>query len=85
MKDKFVFTPDNLIDNYDKVGPWSNCYLAEIAIRYYEPRFNKLQRELRMGDVQLMAHLCDEWQTIVWLYHLDVGYKSFPDGYVNEY
>lgn len=82
-----MITPSNLLRNIDEgnVGPWSNCYLAEIAIKYYEPRFEEIQEELGMDYVQLMARLCDEWQIIVAIYHLDVGYKKFPKGYVNNF
>ena len=34
---RFVFTPENIIANIDKLGAWSAYGLASVALRHYFP------------------------------------------------
>jgi hypothetical protein len=85
MKD-FVFTPDNLIDNLDRLGPWSTFALAEEAMLHYFPSLefkDMVERISRMAAICCKYEMC--WQDMVLLYHLDKGYKNFNPDYVNEH
>ena len=87
VKEKFVFTSENLLDNLDKLGAWSSYGLAIEALAYYFPdRYgedNMLNTEI---EVELMEKLgCNNWQCIIEKYHKEVGYKNFNPEFVNEF
>jgi hypothetical protein len=52
---RFVFTPENLIQNIDKLGPWSAYGLAATALSRYFPDeydedgFCEVDREVEIG------------------------------------
>jgi len=85
-----VITSDNLIENIDKIGPWSIYGLASIAIKHYFP--NEYDADDYCSTVR-EAELCTElgcmyWQDVVIKYQTEVGYKcpgGFNPEYVNAY
>lgn len=84
----FQFTPENLMKNIDRLGPWSNFALAEIAIFHYFPKVK--QDDDSAKEIDLMSKLCHKyemyWSDWIIMYHYDVGYKGpFNPDYVNEY
>ena len=86
-EDRFLFTPENLIANLDKIGPWS-CYgLASEALQHYFPERYPCDVETECNLMYSMG--CDSWQDVVVKYHNKVGYKAqeghFNPGAVNEY
>lgn len=85
--EKFVFTPENLIDNIDKLGPWSAYSLASEALQHYFPEeyaddaWVPVQRE-----VELLRKLgCELWRDAIIKYQKEVGYKELNHDIVNEY
>ena len=83
------YTPENVIQNLENIGPWSSYYLAEVALKHYFPDeiFDGLN-----WDSSRMVELADEigcryWQDVIIKYHEEVGYKSsdFSTEYVNEH
>ena len=36
-EDRFLFTPENLLENLHKLGPWSAYGLASVALQHYFP------------------------------------------------
>lgn len=71
-----VFTPENLIENMDKLGPWSARVLFEEAMEHYFPE--------EWGDgpkdwlfLELPEQLgCETWQDVVRKYHTEIGYST---------
>jgi len=85
----FIFTPDNLLDNLDKLGAWSSYGLACEAFEYYFPEY-KEKRDKNKDDIyfelKLLERLrCNNWQCAIIKYHKEIGYKNFREGMVNEY
>lgn len=83
------YTPENIIQNLENIGPWSSYYLAEVALKHYFPdEFD----EDEIWEASRMVELADElgcpyWQDLIIKYHEEVGYKSSdlcPE-YVNEH
>lgn len=84
----FQFTPDNLLDNIDKLGPWSSFSLAEEAILHYFPNIKRIKSTVE--QINAMSKLCHEfemyWSDWIIMYQNDVGYKGkFNTGAVNEF
>lgn len=88
----FVFTPNNLLDNIDKLGPWSQYGLAAEALAHYFPEEYDEDGNCK-GDVNREVELLDQlgcqyWVDAVIKYQNEVGYKA-PNGFnpdaVNEY
>ena len=94
MKDEkqtsFVFTPENLLENIDKLGAWSAYGLAIEALRYYFPDEYDADEVCDIQkEVELLTRLgCQGWQDAVEKYQKEVGYDA-PNGFnqdaVNEY
>lgn len=87
--DRFIFTPENLIENIHKIGAWSIYGLATEALKYYFPdeydEYNNCKVEREIELLQKMKLNC--WQDVVIKYQKEVGYVA-PDGFntncVNE-
>ena len=77
---EFNFTPENLLDNLDKLGAWS-CYgLASNALRYYFPDEYDDDGEFEPSvqlEVELMDLIgCEFWTDAIIKYHKAVGYSA---------
>lgn len=90
MEKTFKFTPKNLLDNIDRLGPWSCFALAEHAILHYFPRMKKIkgtaEQICKMAELSTKYEMC--WQDWIILYQLDIGYDApngFNSDYVNEH
>lgn len=89
-KEKFQFTPENLLDNLHKLGPWSSYHLASIALQHYFPdAYNEEGNCDIAEEVKLMDKLgCNCWADVIVKYHQEVGYVA-PNGFdplcVNEF
>lgn len=85
-----IFTSDNLLDNIDKLGPWSSYGLARIALKHYFPEYYDEDGNCDVSiEVELCAKLgCEYWNDVIIKYQTEVGYDA-PDGfnpdYVNEF
>lgn len=84
---EFIFTSENLLDNLDKLGPWSNYGLSTEALQFYFPKeydedgdcFDGIEKE-----VELCRKLgCKNWTELIIKYHKEIGYKCFNPEYVN--
>lgn len=84
---KFKFTPDNLIDNLDKLGAWSMYGLASSALQHYFPEEYEDGYCSTLTEVKLLEKLgCDYWEDAIIKYHKEVGYKGeFNPKAVNEH
>ena len=87
--EKFVFTPDNLIENLEKLGPWS-CYgLASEALQHYFPEAydNEERNPTVYEEIELMKKIdCEYWEDVIKKYHAEVGWTGeFNPGWVNEH
>jgi hypothetical protein len=82
-----VFTPENLLDNIESLGPWSSYALAEIAICHYFPDVRKIKKPVDL--IKAMSDLCFiyemYWSDWIIMYHNDIGYKRINPRFVNEY
>lgn len=94
METGFLFTPENLIENIEKVGPWSAYGLASSALQYYFPDEYDEDGNCK-GEVQREIELCQQlgcfyWHDVIIKFQKEVGYHVtnpngfHPDG-VNEY
>lgn len=89
----FIFTVENLLDNLDKLGPWSMYALASEALSFYYPDlYNDETGECPevMEEVELTKKLgCQYWDELVIKFHKEIGYKPldgiFSSDYVNVY
>lgn len=85
----FLFTPENLIENIDKLGAWSSYGLAEIAIEHYHPECLKLGGQEKLDYIVSLK--CDGREDTYWSdwiikYQKEVGYAGpFHPGAVNEF
>lgn len=84
------FTPENIIENIDKIGPWSAYGLAEEALRHYFPEeFTDDKEWSAERNVELADKLgCQYWTDVIIKFQTEVGYNA-PDGFcagaVNEH
>ncbi len=82
---EFVFTPENLIENLDKLGAWSSYGLASIALQHYFPDEYEPESPSTSREAELLEKLGFEfWGDVVVKYHNEVGYKILHPDYVNE-
>jgi len=87
--EKFIFTPDNLLDNLDKLGAWSAYGLASSALLHYFPdEYDENGDCSIQREVELVEKLgCHSWQDVIIKYQNEVGYDA-PNGFntdcVNE-
>lgn len=88
--EKFIFTPDNLIENIHKIGAWSIYGLATEALQHYFPdEYGEDKSPSVKREVEMCHELgCEWWQDVVIKYQTEVGYDA-PNGFnteaVNEY
>lgn len=84
---KFVFTKENLIDNINKLGPWSAYGLASEALRFYFPdEYNDDEDTSTAREAELLIEMGFKyWTDVIEKYHKDVGYSKLDPTYVNEY
>ena len=89
VSSRFLFTPANLIENLDKIGPWSAYGLATTALQHYFPEsYDEEGNCPIIEEVKLMNKLgCEYWHDAIIKYHKEVGYIA-PNGFdrdvVNE-
>jgi hypothetical protein len=82
--DDFLFTPENIIENIDKVGPWSSYGLACIALAKYFPkeyndRTGKCPDIYR--EIKLIEKLgCSTWHDVIVKFQTEIGYNA-PNGF----
>lgn len=84
---EFIFTPENLLENLDKLGPWSEYYLASLALQHYFPEEYILEgNPSTQKELDLVIKLGFQyWGEVVEKYHKEVGYDGpFNPDYVNE-
>lgn len=87
----FLFTSENLIENIEKLGPWSAYGLASSALMHYFPDAYDEDGNCKEGtimEVELCYKLgCAYWQDVIIKFQNEVGYNA-PDGFnpdaVNE-
>jgi len=90
MTEKFLFTPENLLDNLDKLGAWSSYGLASGALQHYFPdEYDEDGYCETSKECALVAKLgCKTWQDVIVKYHTEIGYQA-PNGFnpeaVNEF
>lgn len=91
MANNFIFTPENIIDNIDKLGPWSAYGLASTALQHYFPDEYDEEGNCNEGsgrEVELCRKLsCNYWQDIIIKFQKEVGYNApngFDTTFVNE-
>lgn len=90
IKTQLQITPENLIENIEKIGAWSIYGLATEALQYYFPReYDENDCCDTQREVQLLQELgFNCWQDVVIKYQKEVGYKV-PDDFnlaaVNEF
>lgn len=77
-----TFTPENIVENLDKIGPWSMYYLAEIA--FYHFFQDEMEPKDTVERLQFMADKGD-WPGMVKKYAAEVGYTKFKKGCVNRF
>jgi len=85
-----IFTKENLIENLDKVGPWSMLCLAEEAVEHYFPWDDEYGSREVKETVKLVKQLgYENFQDLVEKFHTDVGYKpeegTFNSDCINQY
>jgi len=89
VSSRFLFTPANLIENLDKIGPWSAYGLATTALQHYFPEsYDEEGNCPIIEEVKLLNKLgCEDWHDAIIKYHKEVGYIA-PNGFdrhlVNE-
>ena len=87
MSGKFVFTPDNLLDNIQRLGAWSSYGLASEALQHYFPEEYENDKSVSVQrEVELLEKIdCTFWSDVVIKYHKEIGYKNLRPDYVNEH
>ena len=82
-EDDFIFTADNLMENIDKLGPWSAYGLAGEALQYYFPNeYDENGYCDTDREIELLHSLgCKYWQDAIKKYHREVGYSPGPNGF----
>ena len=88
VSSRFFFTPENLLENIDKLGPWSAYGLASKALQHYFPDAYDEDCDIS-EEVKLLDKLeCQYWHDVIVKYHNEVGYVA-PNGFntdaVNEF
>lgn len=89
IEKQFIFTPENLIENIDRLGPWSSYGLASEALKHYFP---KMYDEDGYCDIIKEVELLKKlgfvyWNEVIVKYQTEVGYKAengFNPDCVNE-
>ena len=93
MKVKNI-TPDNLIENIEKLGGWSLYGLASTALKHWFPNEYDEDGNCIAGldrEIELCSKIgCDLWSDVVIKFQNEVGYNvTNPNGFspdaVNEY
>ncbi len=88
--ENFNFTPENLLENIDKLGAWSSYGLAQHALDHYFPgEYDEWGWCGIDREVELLEKLdCKGWQDVIIKYHKEVGYSEGVLSnklFVNEY
>jgi hypothetical protein len=90
IHEPFVFTPENLIENIKKIGPWSAFGLAEEAMFYYFPHIKRMRdtgkQIAEMARISTLFSMY--WKDWIIKYQKEVGYNApngFDTGCVNEF
>lgn len=85
---EFVFTPENLLDNLDKLGCWSTYGLASDALSHYFPEEYKDEdnQPSTIREIELVHELgLEYWEDVIRKYHTEIGWKeAFNPEAVNE-
>lgn len=81
----FLFTPENLLDNLDKLGGWSSYGLACIALAHYFPDLYDDEDGRSGPDVLEECKLIDQlgcrtWHDVIVKFQTEVGYDA-PHGF----
>jgi hypothetical protein len=84
------YTPENIIKNLDKIGPWSAYGLARIALKHYFPDEYDEDGECNVTrECELMDSLgCMYWHDLIRKFQNEVGYNApdgFDEGFVNAH
>lgn len=87
---RFVFTPENIIANIDRLGAWSAYGLASVALQHYFPKeYDENGDCSTRREMELAEKLkCKYWRDVIIKYQTEIGYNA-PNGFnpeqVNEY
>ena len=90
VSSRFLFTPENLLENIDKLGPWLAYGLASEALQHYFPDdYDEDGYCDTAEEVKLLDRLgCQYWHDAIVKYQNEVGYVA-PSGFdpdaVNEF
>ena len=90
VSSRFLFTPENLLHNLERLGPWSAYGLASEALQHYFPdAYDEDGYCDTCEEVKLLDKLgCQYWHDAIIKYHKEVGYVA-PNGFnpdaVNEF
>jgi len=89
-EDRFLFTPENLLENLHKLGPWSAYGLASVALQHYFPHEYDEDGSCEVArEAELLQQLgCTNWDEAIVKYHKEVGYvapNGFDPDFVNQY
>ena len=85
-----IITPKNLIENLNKIGPWSAYGLAIEALQHYFPNEYDENGDCILGskrEIELLEDIdCNSWQDAIIKYQKEVGFKckEFNGDCVNE-
>jgi hypothetical protein len=84
------YTPENIIENLDNIGPWSAYGLAQTALNHYFPDEYDEEGECSViRECELMNSLgCNYWHDLIRKFQTEVGYDApngFDEGHVNSY
>jgi hypothetical protein len=90
VSSRFLFTPGNLLENLEKLGPWSAYGLAVEALQHYFPdAYDEDEYCDTAKEVEMLYKLgCNSWQDAIIKYQKEVGYvapNGFNPGAVNEF
>lgn len=81
----FLFTPENLLENLEKLGGWSSYGLACIALAHYFPDIYD-DEDGRSGpdvleEIKLIEEIgCKTWHDVIIKFQTEVGYDA-PNGF----
>ena len=90
VSSRFLFISENLLENIDKLGPWSAYGLASEALQHYFPDdYDEDGYCDTAEEVKLLDRLgCQYWHDAIVKYQNEVGYVA-PSGFdpdaVNEF
>ncbi len=73
-----IYTPQNLIENLENIGPWSTYGLASEALLHYFPDYYDENDYCDpLVECKLPEKLgCVTWQDVIIKFQTEIGYKA---------